>query len=157
MVSSLQMYLYIYLMKFPALQKSIAHGSTMVGFLIGSLIAPVIAKRLDKKNTVLLGASVSIFGNLMLAILFLSGTVTATTTLSWGGVILPLASIAFITFDSTYWLGNGILNPIIFSSHKMKNLAELSALKSGLQLNSIKPTFAATLQFQKQMKTVRRW
>ena len=35
LVSSLQMYVYVYFMKFEPYQESIAHGSTMIGMAIG--------------------------------------------------------------------------------------------------------------------------
>ena len=59
-VSSLQMFVYDDFMKFPAWQKSIAHGGTMVGMALGALLSAGLAKRFDKKGAVLIGGAISI-------------------------------------------------------------------------------------------------
>lgn len=130
LVASLQMYLYIYLMNFNAMEKTIAHGGTMFGFAIGSAISPIIARRLDKKPAVLTGSAISIIGNLALSAIFVTGLVAPTATLSVGGWQVPIAKILFIMFNSLYWLGNGIINPMTFSM--VADTAEIDYHKSGV-------------------------
>ncbi len=130
LVATLQMYLYIYFMKFGSGQKSIAHGSTMVGFAIGSMLTPLIARKIDKRLTAITGAVVSMIGNLCLAFIFLPGILNPASTLTVGGSILPIAVIVFVPFHAMYWMGNGILAPIAFSM--VADTAEISQLKTGI-------------------------
>jgi GPH family glycoside/pentoside/hexuronide:cation symporter len=130
LVATLQMYLYIYFMKFGSGQKSIAHGATMVGFAIGSMLTPLIARKIDKRLTAITGAVVSMIGNLCLAFIFLTGILNPASTLSVGGSILPIAIIVFVPFHAMYWMGNGILAPITFSM--VADTAEINQLKTGI-------------------------
>jgi GPH family glycoside/pentoside/hexuronide:cation symporter len=114
LVASLQMYLYIYYMNFGAAQKSIAHGSSMFAFAVGSLISPWIEKKLDKKPTVIMGMFVCMFGNLALALIFLPGWLPDFTFTIFG-IQLPFAMLVFVLFHATYWSGNGIVVPMTFS------------------------------------------
>jgi Na+/melibiose symporter-like transporter len=84
-VSSLQMFVYDDFMKFPAWQKSIAHGSTMIGMALGALVSMGLTKRFDKKGAVLVGGALSIVCNLALAGLFLTNLVKPDATLAVGG------------------------------------------------------------------------
>jgi GPH family glycoside/pentoside/hexuronide:cation symporter len=128
-VSTLQMYVYDDFMKFPAWQKSIAHGSTMIGMALGALVSMGLTKRFDKKGAVLIGGAISIGGNLMLAALFLTGFVRPDATLVIGGVTLPLALILFVIFHASYWFGNGIMLPV--STAMMADVSEVRLLKTG--------------------------
>jgi glycoside/pentoside/hexuronide:cation symporter, GPH family len=127
--STFQMYLYVYFMKFPAQQKTIAHGMTMVGFAIGSFLSPLIEKRLDKKPTVIIGSLVSIVGNLTLAIVFLPGF-ASTSTFPIFNIQISLSMIIFVIFNSMYWAGCGILTPIIFSM--VADTSEINKYKTGV-------------------------
>jgi Na+/melibiose symporter-like transporter len=129
-VSSLQMFVYDDFMKFPAWQKSIAHGGTMVGMALGAAISAGLAKRFDKKGAVLIGGVISIFCNLMLAALFLTGFVKPDATLAIGGATLPLPLILFVMFHATYWLGNGIMLPI--ATAMIADVAELHRARTGI-------------------------
>ncbi len=128
-VSSLQMFVYDDFMKFPSWQKSIAHGSTMIGMALGALVSMGITKRFDKKGAVLIGGVISIAGNLMLAALFLTGLVKPDATLVVGGTTLPLALILFVLFHASYWFGNGIMLPV--STAMMADVSEVRRLKTG--------------------------
>lgn len=128
-VSSLQMFVYDDFMKFPAWQKSIAHGSTMIGMALGAAISAGLAKRFDKKGAVLIGGVISIVANLMLGALFLTGAVKPDATLAVGGSTLPLALILFVLFHATYWLGNGIMLPV--STAMMADVSEVRRLETG--------------------------
>jgi GPH family glycoside/pentoside/hexuronide:cation symporter len=128
-VSSLQMFVYDDFMQFPAWQKSIAHGSTMVGMALGALVSMGLTKRFDKKGAVLIGGAISITGNVMLAVLFLTGIIKPDATLAIGGVTLPLALILFVIFHASYWFGNGIMLPV--STAMMADVSEVRRLKTG--------------------------
>ena len=129
-VSSLQMFVYDDFMKFPAWQKSIAHGGTMVGMALGALLSMGLVKRFDKKGAVLLGGVVSIGCNLVLALLFLTGVMAPDATLAAGGIQLPLALILFVVFHAGYWLGNGIMLPT--STAMMADVSEVCQIRTGL-------------------------
>jgi glycoside/pentoside/hexuronide:cation symporter, GPH family len=128
-VSSLQMFVYDDFMKFPAWQKSIAHGSTMIGMALGALVSMWLTKRFDKKGAVLIGGTISITGNIMLAVLFLTGVVKPDATVAVGGNTLPLALILFVIFHASYWFGNGIMLPV--STAMMADVSEVRRLKTG--------------------------
>jgi GPH family glycoside/pentoside/hexuronide:cation symporter len=128
-VSSLQMFVYDDFMQFPAWQKSIAHGSTMVGMALGALVSMGLTKRFDKKGAVMIGGTISIIGNVMLAVLFLTGLVKPNATLAVGGITLPLTLILFVLFHASYWFGSGIMLPV--STAMMADVSEVCRLKTG--------------------------
>lgn len=121
LVSSLQMYVYVYFMKFEPYEKSIAHGSTMIGMAIGAAISAWLAKRLDKRGAVLLGGIISIACNVALAILFLTGLVSVGSKTALG---------LFVLFHATYWLGNGIVLPV--ATAMIADVAELHRARTGV-------------------------
>ncbi len=128
-VSSLQMFVYDDFMKFPSWQKSIAHGSTMVGMALGAALSMGLTKRFDKKGAVIIGGGLSIFCNVMLAALFLTGLVKPDATMTVGTSTIPLALILFVIFHATYWLGNGIMLPV--STAMMADVSEVRRLQTG--------------------------
>ena len=121
LVSSLQMYLYVYFMKFEPYEKSIAHGSTMIGMATGAAISAWLARRFDKRGAVLLGGILSIACNGALAALFLTGLVPVGTK--------PALAL-FVVFHATYWLGNGVMLPI--ATAMMADVAELHRARTGV-------------------------
>lgn len=121
LVSSLQMYVYVYFMKFEPYEKSIAHGSTMIGMATGASLSVWLARRLDKKGAVLTGGIISVACNALLAVLFLTGLVPVGTT---------TALVLFVAFHATYWLGNGIMLPI--ATAMMADVAELHRARTGV-------------------------
>ena len=129
LVSSLQMFVYDDLMKFPAWQKSIAHGSTMVGMALGAAVSVGLSKRFDKRGAVLVGGALSIVCNLALAALFLSGLVKPDATWVVGGLTVPLALVLFVLFHASYWLGNGIVLPV--ATAMMADVSEMHRLHTG--------------------------
>jgi len=129
-VSSLQMYVYDDFMNFPSWQKSIAHGSTMIGMAIGAALSVGFAKKFDKKGAVLIGGGLSIFANSMLGVLFLTGLVKPDAALAIGSTTVPVALILFVLFHASYWLGNGILLPI--STAMMADVSEVHLLRTGV-------------------------
>ncbi|HWD94315.1 MAG TPA: MFS transporter [Verrucomicrobiae bacterium] len=121
LVSALQMYVYVYFMKFEPYQKSIAHGSTMIGMAVGAAISPWLARRLDKKGAVLLGGILSVACNGILAASFLTGWVpVGTQTALW----------LFVVFHASYWLGNGIMLPV--ATAMIADVAELHRARTGV-------------------------
>ncbi len=146
LVASLQMYLYIYLMNFTSVEKTIAHGGTMFGFAIGSAISPVVARHLDKKQSVMTGSAISIIGNLALALIFVTGLVAPTASLVVGNTMVPIAKVLFILFNSLYWLGNGIIAPLTFSM--VADTAEINYHKTGvLKDGSYSAMFSFLMKF----------
>lgn len=101
-VSLFQPYVYVYFMGFAPWQKTLAHGSTMIGMAVGGALSAWIAKRLDKKGAVLLGGAVSLLCTGTLAALFLTGGVPIGTVRAFA---------CFVVFHAAFWLGNGILLP----------------------------------------------
>lgn len=129
LVSSLQMFVYDDFMRFPAGQKSIAHGGTMIGFALGAALSVALSRRLDKKGAVLVGGTISVVANAMLALLFLTGWVPPDAVWAVGGLDVPIALVLFVAFHAAYWLGNGVLLPI--SSAMMADVSEIHLLQAG--------------------------
>lgn len=121
LVSSLQMYVYVYFMKFEPYEKSIAHGSTMIGMASGAAISAWLAQRFDKRGAILLGGLISIACNSALAGLFLTGLAPVGT---------KAALALFVAFHATYWSGNGIMLPI--ANAMMADVAELHRARTGV-------------------------
>jgi GPH family glycoside/pentoside/hexuronide:cation symporter len=142
LVSSLQMYLYEHFMRFSGIEKSVAHGGTMVGFGIGSLVASFLTRKLDKKGGVCFGGLLSVGCNFTLAALFLPGVLTpgqSTTLFSW---TLPYAFILFAVFHGLYWLGNGVMFPTATSM--MADVSEINEIKTGINKDG---AYAAVFSF----------
>jgi GPH family glycoside/pentoside/hexuronide:cation symporter len=135
LVSSLQMFVYDDFMRF-SLQKigavshsSIAHGSTMIGFALGSALSVAMARVFDKKGTVILGGLIGAGSNIMLALLFLTGFVKPQADWLLGGISIPISLILFVIFHAGYWLGCGIMLPI--STAMMADISEIHQLQTG--------------------------
>ena len=149
LVSSLQMYVYVYFMKFSAVQKSIAHGSTMVGMALGAWFSVILTKKIDKKPAVCTGVMVSVICNVILAALFLTGLVPRSfvyiipsDTLLIGGVSIPVSMLLFVLFNALYWLGNGILMPLCYSM--MADSSEVNKYNTGVLKDG---SYSAMLSF----------
>jgi GPH family glycoside/pentoside/hexuronide:cation symporter len=130
LVSSLQMYLYEHFMKFSGNEKSIAHGSTMLGMGLGALFASVFVRHFDKKGAVFIAVLWSVFCNVALAVLFLPGIFKPGQTFNIVGFDLPIPFIVFVFFHGSYWLGNGIMVPIATSM--MADVSEIHEIKTGI-------------------------
>jgi glycoside/pentoside/hexuronide:cation symporter, GPH family len=145
LVSSLQMYLYEHFMRFGGVEKSIAHGGTMVGFAIGSLSGGFLARKLEKKGAIYFGGITSIASNFILAGLFLPGILSpgqSAVVMSWS---IPYAFIIFVTFQGLYWLGNGIIFPTATSM--MADVSEIHEIKTGLNNDG---AYAAVFSFSQK-------
>jgi GPH family glycoside/pentoside/hexuronide:cation symporter len=130
LVSSLQIFVYDDYMKFSANEKSIAHGATMVGMALGAFLSVGLAKKIDKRNAVLFGGLLSVLANLMLALLFVTDLVPRNSVWMVAGRTVPLALCLFVPLHSAYWLGNGVMLPIV--NAMMADVAELYRLRSGI-------------------------
>jgi GPH family glycoside/pentoside/hexuronide:cation symporter len=130
LVSSLQMYLYEHFMKFSGIQKSIAHGGTMIGTAIGAAMATGLTKIFDKKKATVLAVIGSIICNLILAILLLPGWLKPDQLILLGGLKIPFVFILFVLFHSSYWVSNGIILPI--SASMMADVSEINEIQTGV-------------------------
>jgi glycoside/pentoside/hexuronide:cation symporter, GPH family len=130
-VSSLQIFVYDDFMSIPAYEKTIVHGSTMVGMALGAFLSMGLAKRFDKKCAVILGGIISAIGNGMLALVFLTGTVRPESILTVGGYDLPIALGIFVILHAGYWLGIGIMLPNVTAM--VADVAEIHQLQTGIK------------------------
>jgi len=136
-VAQIQMFTYRFYMVFPDLQKTIVHGSTMVGFAIGAWLATPLVRRLDKKSAAGVGVALSVTGNLMLLLIFGGGLLPphAVWTLPQGipvvgGTAVPLAALVFAFFQAMYWAGSGILAPVATSM--IADISEINKHRTGV-------------------------
>jgi GPH family glycoside/pentoside/hexuronide:cation symporter len=129
LVACLQMFVYDDFMRFSGVEKSFAHGGSMIGFAVGAAVGVGLARRFDKKGAVLLGCLLSVFCNLALGLIFLPGWVSPHAVWHTGGLHLPISLILFVIFHAGYWMGSGILVPI--STAMMADVAEIHLLRTG--------------------------
>lgn len=130
LVSALQMYVYVHFMKFSAAHKSIVHGSTMVACGLGGLLSSLIVRRLDKKPAVCMAVVISVFSNVMLLLIFLTGWLSPGTEYTLGGVTIPIAMLVFLVFHAAYWAGSGIMLPI--ANSMMADISEICKHRTGV-------------------------
>jgi GPH family glycoside/pentoside/hexuronide:cation symporter len=130
-VSSMQMFVYDDFMKFSATEKSVAHGSTMVGVMAGSLFSAVLTRRLEKKSVVVVGGLISVGGNGLLAMIFLTGWVSPGTVWEVGGMNIPVATGLFVVLHASYWLGTGVALPV--ATAMIADVSEIHFLRTGLK------------------------
>ncbi|MEN8248850.1 MAG: MFS transporter [Bacteroidota bacterium] len=142
LVSSLQMYVYVYFMEFTAGQKSIVHGATMVGAGIGALIMPPLVNKWDKKPVAYYAVLVSVVSNVILLLLFTTGFFPKDLVSTFAGYEIPVSMIVFLIFNSLYWMGSGVLNPLAFSM--MADISEVGKYKTGVLKDG---GYGATLSF----------
>ncbi len=148
-VAQIQMFTYRFYMEFTDLQKTLAHGSTMVGFAFGAWLAPILVHRLDKKPAAGVGVALSVAGNLMLLLLFGGGLLRPRAVLvlpegipALGRTVLPLAVIAFAFFQAMYWAGSGVIGPLAASM--VADLSEINKHRTGVLKDG---SYAAVFSF----------
>jgi GPH family glycoside/pentoside/hexuronide:cation symporter len=125
-VCSLQIYIYVSFMDLSAMEASVVHSSGMIGFAIGSLIAVPIAKKLDKKPALYIGSAINIGANVCLGLFFLTGLLKPHMLPFWK---TSVAGVVFWIFQASYWLGTGLILPIVFSM--LADISEINRLKTG--------------------------
>jgi len=116
-------------MKLSATEKTVAHGSTMVGVMLGSLLSAVWTRRLEKKAVVVAGGLISVTCNGLLALLFLTGRVPPGAVCEFGSVNVPIATVLFVVFHAGYWLGTGVALPV--ATAMIADVAEIRFLRTG--------------------------
>lgn len=121
LVSSLQMYVYEDFMKFGGTPKSIAHGGTMVGMMLGAALSSFFARHFDKKGSVYIGGGISIVSGMLLASLLLKGILVP-------GSLATL--IVFVALGSLYWFGNGVMLPVV--SSMLADVSEINEIETGV-------------------------
>lgn len=131
LVSSLQIFIYDDYMNFSAGEKSVAHGSTMLGMALGAFLSVGLAKKMDKRNAILLGGAISVASNLSLGLLFVTGLVPPDAAWTCAGHSLPLALCLFVPLHAGYWLGNGVMLPV--ANSMMADVSEIQFLNSGIK------------------------
>ncbi|OHB53907.1 MAG: hypothetical protein A2Y12_09435 [Planctomycetes bacterium GWF2_42_9] len=130
LTSTLQMYLYEHYMKLEGMQKTFAHGGTMIGMALGAAAAARLTKLFDKKKSIVIAVIWSVFCNVVLAVLLLPGWLKPNHTFIFSGIIIPIVFIAFVFFHSAYWFGNGIMLPISLSM--MADVSEINEARTGI-------------------------
>lgn len=146
LVSNLQMYVFEHFMVFSGPQKTVAHGGTMVGAGLGALIASAMTRRFDKKGTIYIAGLMSVFCELMLAVLFLPEILKPGQTFQIAGFGIPIAFIVFSFFHTFYWLGWGVMLPVATSM--MADVSEINEIKTGINKDgSYAAMFTFTFKF----------
>jgi glycoside/pentoside/hexuronide:cation symporter, GPH family len=137
LVSQVQMFTYRFYMGFPDFLKTIVHGSGMVGFALGSLLAAPLVRRWDKKPAAGVGIALNVTGSLLLYAFFIGGILTPQTALPLpdglplvGGRVLPLAAMVFALGQTMYWAGNGLLVPLAASM--IADVSEINMRRTGV-------------------------
>jgi GPH family glycoside/pentoside/hexuronide:cation symporter len=148
-VAQIQMFTYRFYMQFPDLQKTVVHGSTMVGFAIGSLLATPLVRRLDKKPAAGVGVALSVTGNLMLLLIFGGGLLPPKAVYAvspgvpmLGGSSIPVAALVFAFFQAMYWAGSGVLAPLAASM--IADVSEINKHRTGILKDG---SYAAVFSF----------
>lgn len=130
LVSQVQMFAYVFFMKFPAEVKTMVHGGGMVAFGIGSLLQVWITKRTDKKTAGYVGMFLAAFGGLFLQTVFFGLGLKPDVSISFAGFNLPLGFILFGVGQACWWGGCGMLVPLSMSM--VADLSEINFLRTGL-------------------------
>lgn len=125
MIGNLQMFVFDDFMQLSGNLKSIAHAGTMVFTLLGSLLLPFFVRRFDKKGAVYIAVTWSVFCELTLAALFLTGFIKPGQMLG----SFPIAFVLFAFLHSGYWFGFGILLPTSVSM--IADISEINKIKTG--------------------------
>jgi Na+/melibiose symporter-like transporter len=148
-VAQIQMFTYRFYMEFPDLQKTIVHGSTMIGFAIGSLLATMLVRRLDKKPAAGVGFALSVTGNILLLLIFGGGLLPRRAVYALspgiplvGGMTIPVAALVFAFCQAMYWAGSGILAPLATSM--IADVSEINKHRTGVLKDG---SYAAVFSF----------
>jgi GPH family glycoside/pentoside/hexuronide:cation symporter len=137
LVSQIQMFTYRFYMGFPDFLKTIVHGSGMVGFALGSLLATPLVRRWDKKPAAVVGVALNVIGSVLLYVFFIGGILAPQAALRlppglplFGGRLFPLAALVFALGQAMYWAGNGVLAPLAASM--IADVSELNKHRTGV-------------------------
>jgi Na+/melibiose symporter-like transporter len=137
LVSQIQMFTYRFYMRFPDFLKTIVHGSGMVGFALGSLLATPLVKRWDKKPAAAVGVALNVTGSILLYVMFIGRILAPQAALRLpeglplvGGRMFPLAAMVFALGQAMYWAGNGVLVPVATSM--IADVSEINEHRTGV-------------------------
>lgn len=112
LTAQVQMFTYVFYMKFSALEKTFVHGGGMLAFALAALNLPLLVKRIDKKHTAYTGMAMSMLGGIALFVIFTGGLIEPEATFFMAGKSIPLATIVFGVLQALWWGGCGILVPL---------------------------------------------
>lgn len=129
-VGQIQMLTYVFFMKLPADAKTMVHGGGMVAFAVGSLLQAWLTRRMDKKSAGYVGMFLSFAGGLSLYVMFMGGLLKPESSISLGGLAIPVGFIAFGLGQLLWWGGCGIMTPLGMSM--VADLSEINFLKTGI-------------------------
>lgn len=119
-VSSLLTFFYVYFMKIDGSDISIAQFGAVIGSAIGGLLATRLPHWFEKKGSIFIACGISIIGNLVVALFFLTGWVSPNSS---DGFVL------FVVMNGVYWMGSGIMIPTAVAM--IGDIAEINKYKTG--------------------------
>lgn len=128
LTAQVQMFTYIFYMKFTALEKTCVHGAGMLAFALAALNLPLLVKRFDKKRSAYIGMVISVFGGLALCAVFTGGVIAPQAGVEFAGISIPIATITFGVLQALWWAGCGILVPLAQSM--IADISEINQLKT---------------------------
>lgn len=129
LTSQVQMFTYVFYMKFTSLQKSFVHGAGMLAFALFALSLPLLVKRFDKKRTGYIGMAISTFGSVALLVTFTGKLLDPQAACTLAGIQIPVAVIVFGFFQAFWWGGCGIIIPLATSM--IADVSEIHQKKTG--------------------------
>ncbi len=119
-VSSLLTFFYVYFMKIDGSDISIAQFGAVIGSAIGGLLATKLPHYFEKKGTILIACGMSIYGNVVVALLFLPGYLSPESSTGF---------TFFVIMNAIYWMGSGIMIPTAVAM--IADIAEINKYKTG--------------------------
>jgi len=142
LMGQVQMFTYVFYMKFSAVEKTCVHGAGMLAFALASLNLSKVVKRLDKKGAGYVGIALAISGGLGLMTVFNGGLIEPGQTFDLFGITLPLATIVFGLLQICWWGGCGMVVPL--ASSMVADAAAINHKKTGVLKNA---SYAAVFSF----------
>lgn len=134
LMGTIQMFTYIFYMKFSAFEKTCVHGAGMLAFAFASLNLAKVVRRLDKKQAGYCGISLAMFGGLALLAVFWGGLLKPCQQLELFGMTLPLATIVFGLCQMCWWGGCGLVVPL--ASSMVADIAAINHKQTGVLRNA---------------------
>lgn len=142
LMGQVQMFTYVFYMKFSAVEKTCVHGAGMLAFALASLNLSKVVKRLDKKGAGYVGIALAISGGLGLMTVFNGGLIEPGQTFDLFGITLQLATIVFGLLQICWWGGCGMVVPL--ASSMVADAAAINHKKTGVLKNA---SYAAVFSF----------
>jgi GPH family glycoside/pentoside/hexuronide:cation symporter len=135
LMAQVQMFVYIFYMKFTSIEKTAVHGAGMLAFAAGSLMLPAVVARLDKKRTAYLAVFLSVSGGLGLLAIFTGGLLVPQQRMVLLSHTIPVATMAFAFCQMCWWGGCGLLAPLV--SSMVADVAAIRQQRTGESKNAI--------------------